>query len=194
MMKNILSLLLIGSLQLGFSSTALAETNTYTIDSQHTYVLWHIKHLGFSTQAGKWYVNGTLVLDKDKPQNSRVNVTIPVANISTGIEELDQHLKGKLFFDVEQFPTATFVSDSVVVSGKSAKVKGMLTLHGVTKPVTLNVMLNQEGVNPLSNKMTAGFSATATIKRSDFAITTLLPSLGDEVKLDIEVEAYKENK
>lgn len=90
-------------------------------------------------------------------------VTIPVANISTGIDELDQHLKGNLFFDVEQFPTATFSSDSVAVSGESAKV-------------------------------TAGFSATATTKRSDFGITTLLPSLGDEVKLDIEAEAYKENK
>jgi len=168
---------------------------TYTLDPQHTYVLWHINHLGFSTQVGKWYATGTLVLDKENPKNSQVNATIQIADIVTGIPELDKHLKGKLFFNAEQFPVATFVSDQVDITGKStAKVHGKLTIHGVTKPAILMVKLNQVGINPISDKMTAGFSATAKIKRSDFGISTLLPSLGDEVQIDIGSEAFIDKK
>jgi polyisoprenoid-binding protein YceI len=167
-------------------------TETLTLDPQHTYILWHIKHFGFSTQAGKWYASGTLMIDKDRPQNSKVNVTVQVTNIVTGNAELDKHLKGKLFFDVEHFPTATFVSDQVKLIGKkAAKVHGILTLHGVSKPVVLDVKLNETGINPITEKMTAGFSAKTRIKRSDFNITTLLPSVSDEVNIDIEAEAYK---
>lgn len=169
--------------------------DTLTLDPQHTYVLWHVNHLGFSTQAGKWYANGTLIIDKDKPKDSKVNATIQIADIVTGIPELDKHLMGKLFFDANQFPTATFVSDKVDVTGKNtAKVYGTLTLHGVSKPVMLNVKFNQAGVNPITDKMTVGFSATTKFKRSDFDIKTLIPGVADEVNLDIEAEAYKPNK
>ncbi len=172
----------------------VSAAETLTIDREHSYILWHIKHFNFSTQSGKWYTEGTLVLDKEKPQNSKVNVTIPIANMVTGIAELDKHLKGKLFFDIKQFPIATFVSDKVIVTGKkTAKVIGTLTVHGVSKPVILNVKLNHVGVNPITEKMTVGFSANTKLKRSDFAINTLLPGVGDEVKIDIEVEAFKEN-
>jgi len=174
------------------SSVSAAET--LTIDREHSYVIWYIKHFNFSTQTGKWYAEGTLVLDKDKPQNSKVNVTIPIANMVTGIPELDKHLKGKLFFDVKEFPIATFVSDKVEVTGKkTAKVIGILTVHGISKPVILNVKLNHAGVSPITEKMTVGFSANTKLKRSDFGINTLLPGLSDEVKIDIEVEAFKEN-
>ncbi len=74
-----------------------AAAETLTLDPEHSYILWQISHLGFSTQAGKWYVNGTVTLDKDKPENSKVNATIKLADIVTGIPELDKHLKGKLF-------------------------------------------------------------------------------------------------
>jgi polyisoprenoid-binding protein YceI len=168
---------------------------TFMLDAEHTYVLWHIKHLGFSTQAGKWYANGTLTLDKARPQNSKVNVTIPMTDLSTGLPELDKHLKAKLFFDVEKFPTATFVSDTVDVTGKkTAKVHGVLTLHGVSKPIVLDVKFNQAAVNPISDKMAVGFSATAKLKRSDFGITAYLPGLSDEVTLNIEAEAFKPGK
>ena len=178
-----------------FFTFPVQAAETLILDPQHTYILWHIKHFGFSTQAGKWYVSGTLVLDKEKPQNSKVNATIQVADMITGIPELDKHLKGKLFFDVEQFPTATFVSNKVVVTGKTtAKVYGMLTVHGISKPVTLDVSLNKAGMNPINDKMTVGFTAFTKIKRSDFAINTLIPGLADEVTIDIEAEAYKPNK
>lgn len=175
-----------------FLAVSVHAAETYKLDSQHTYVLWYIKHLGFTTQVGKWYANGTLVLDRQKPKNSKVNVTIAMNDIVTGIPDLDKHLKGKLFFDVSQFPTATFVSDKVEITSKdTAKIYGKLTLHGISKLVVLNVKLNQIANNPLTDKMTVGFSATTNIKRSDFNVTTLLPALADDVDLNIEVEAYK---
>src|SRR3990167_1900165 len=173
---------------------SVQAAETLKIDPQHSYVLWHIKHFNFSTQSGKWYAEGTLVIDEDKLQNSKVNVSIPVANMITGIAELDKHLKGKLFFDVKQFPIATFISDKVVITGKkTAKVYGILTVHGVSKPIILEVKLNLVGVSPITEKKTVGFTANTKLKRSDFGINALLPGVGDEVKIDIEVEAYKDS-
>lgn len=175
------------------SSSTYAQ-ETLTLDPEHTYVLWHIKHFGFSTQTGKCYASGALYIDKDKPQNSKVNATVQMANLETGNAELDKHLKGKLFFDVEQFPTATFMSDKVILTSKTtAKVQGMMTIRGVSKPLVLNVKFNQAGVSPITDKMTAGFSAKTQLKRSLFGINALLPGLSDEVTIDIEAEAYLPN-
>ncbi len=187
-MKNIIRTMLVILLFFTFSVQA---AETLTLDPSHTYILWHIKHFDFSTQVGKWYINhGTLTLDKDHLDKSKVDVDIQLANIVTGIPELDKHLKEKLFFNVDQYPTATFVSNKVVMNNKtSAKVYGTLTLHGVSKPVVLSVKLNKMGISPISNLMTYGFTATTDIKRSDFGINALIPGLGDEVKLDIEAEA-----
>jgi polyisoprenoid-binding protein YceI len=187
MKKILLALLMCATM---FTSAVFAA-ETFILDPGHTYVLWQINHLGYSTQAGKWYANGTLMIDREKPENDKLNVTIKVADVITGIPELDKHLKGSDFFDVEKYPTATFVSDKVEVNGKEAKVYGKLTLHGVTKPVTLDVKLNKEGNHPISKKYTAGFSGTTRIKRSDFGINAYLPMLGDEVILTIEAEANK---
>ncbi|CAM4506144.1 MAG: Protein YceI [Legionella sp.] len=177
------------------SATLQAEPETLILDNHHTYIAWNINHLGFSTQTGKWYATGQLVIDKAHPENSKVVANINVADIVTGIPELDKHLKGKLFFDVEHFPKATFVSDKVQITGENkADVSGVLTLHGVSKPVVLHVTFNKAAMNPINNKMTVGFTATATIKRSDFGMNTLLPALGDEVELNINAEAYQDKK
>lgn len=174
------------------AGTVAAASETYTLDPSHSYVNWQISHFGFSSPTGKWYATGTLDLDKDKPQDSKVNVTINVADMVTGIPKLDEHLKSADFFDTAKYPKATFVSDHVQVTGKdTALVEGKLTVHGVTKPVTLKVKLNKAGVSQLNNKMTAGFTASTVIKRSDFGVSAYLPGLGDEVKLSIEVEANK---
>jgi polyisoprenoid-binding protein YceI len=165
---------------------------TFILDPLHSYVLWHASHFDFSHPSGKWMVNGTVTLDKDHPQASKVDVSIKLADLITGIPELDKHLKGELFFNVAKYPLATFVSDKVTdVNNNSARVEGMLTLHGVSKPVTLDVKMNKLGVSPITDKMTAGFTASTTIKRSDFGINTLLPGVGDEVKIEIEAEAMK---
>lgn len=190
-MKKWLGFLII-SLSFFFTCTAHAA-DTYTIDPNHSYVLWHISHFDFSHPSGKWMVaEGKLNLDKDKPQNSKVNVVIHVNDMITGIPELDKHLKGPLFFDTAKNPQATFVSDKVTVTGKnSATVHGILTVHGVSKPIVLNVKLNKIGISPITNKETVGFTATTNLKRSDFGMSTLLPGLGDQVQINIEAEAYK---
>lgn len=177
-----------------FILTAQAATKTYTLDPAHTHVLWHISHFGFSNPSGKWFANGTLIIDESKPKDSKLNVIIQVGDIVTGIPKLDEHLKSADFFDVAKFPTATFVSDKVVSTGKdSAKVYGTLTLRGISKPVVLQVKLNNKGISPVSNKPTLGFSATTKVNRSDFGMTTYLPGLGNEVKIDIEAEANAES-
>ncbi|CEG58320.1 YceI family protein [Legionella fallonii] len=166
----------------------------FILDDQHTYVLWHINHLGFSTQAGKWYAKGFVILDKEQPKNSKVEATIDVSSVSTGLPELDKHLKSPLFFDTDKYPTATYVSNKVdVLSKTSAKVQGVLTLHGVSKLVTLMVTLNKVGKNPITDKISVGFSAKTDIKRSDFGINTLLPDVGDNVSLEIGAEGYQSN-
>lgn len=171
---------------------AMAAPENYTLDPHHSYVLWHINHFGFSNPSGKWYVDGSVMLDQAKPQNSKVYVTIQMANLDTGIPELDKHLKAPDFFDVAKYPSATFVSDKVELTGKnSAKVFGTLTLHGVSKPEVLKIKLNKAGENPITNKQAVGFSGTTEIKRSDFGMNTLLPGLSDNVKIDIEAEAFK---
>lgn len=191
-MKRNLALLMVFLASFVFSNIAMAAEEKYTFDPDHTYVLWHINHFGFSNPSGKWLATGTLMFDQDKPQNSKVNITIKMADVSTGISELDKHLKGPLFFDTNKYPTATFVSDKVDVTGKNtAVVHGVLTLHGVSKPVALNVHLNKMGENPINNKMGVGFSGSAKIDRSDFGINTLLPGLGNAVTIDVEAEAYR---
>ncbi len=193
MIRNKSHCLLSFLLLIAASFSLHAATETWTIDPQHTYILWKIEHLGFSTQAGKFYAKGTVTLDQQKPRNSGVNATINMADIVTGIPELDKHLKGPLFFDITKFPTATFVSNKVnLINKTSAKVHGTLTIHGISKPITLYVSMNKIGKNPVNDKLTTGFTATAVLKRSDFDMKTLLPDLGDDVKIEIGAEARKD--
>lgn len=184
-----LSGLLAAVMLLPLSAPAKAS-DTYKLDPNHTAITWHISHFGFSSPSGKFMnVDGAVTLDEASPANSKVTVTIPVNMIDTGVPKLDEHLKTDQFFDAAKYPTATFTSDKVEITGKdSAKVDGNLTLHGVTKPVVLNVKLNKLGMN-MMNKKTVGFSATANLKRSDYGMTTYLPGLGDDVAIDIESEA-----
>lgn len=163
---------------------------TYKFDPNHTYVLWHVSHFGFSSPSGKWLADGTLLLDETNPQNSKLDVKIHTATLSTGIPKFDQHLISKDFLDAQQFPDATFVSNKIEVMGNNqAKVNGILTLHGVSKPLTLDVKLNKIGMSAVTNKKTAGFTATTHFKRSDFGIKGYLPGVGDEVNVNIEAEA-----
>jgi len=174
-----------------FSASAQAA-DQYSFDPEHSYVEWNINHLGFSTQTGKWFVEGSLLLDPDKAENSQVKISIKVASMVTGIDELNKHLSSALFFDTAQFSLASFVSTKVKLTGKNtALVDGLLTLHGISKPITLKVTLNKLAPNLLSNKMTAGFTATTQLKRSDFGITAFLPEVGDEVGITIGAEANK---
>ncbi len=173
------------------SKAVLADDNQYKIEPNHTSVVWFTSHFGFSNPSGKFTdIDGVITFDEKAPEKSALDVTIKIASLVTGLPKFDDHLKSDDFFDVKKFPTAKFVSKKVKVTGKNkAKVEGDLTMHGVTKPVTLNVKFNKVGANPLSNLQTIGFSATAVITRSEFGLDYAVPGVADAVNLVIEAEA-----
>lgn len=170
---------------------APAHADTFSIDPHHTNVTWKVGHLGFSHVSGKFPLGeGTIVLDEATPANSSVKVTFKIADLSTGDAKFDTHLKSADMFNAEKFTTAVFESTKVEPTGdKNAKVTGNLTLLGVTKPITLDVTLNNLGEHPMLKKKAVGFSATGTIKRSEFGLSYALPHVPDDVMLDIQAEA-----
>lgn len=182
--------MLLSALVLAFSAPAFAA-ETYNLDPNHTNITWNANHFGFSNPDGKFAsASGTVVLDEADPVNSKVEVTVKTDGLVTGLPKFDEHLKSADFLNVVQFPEAKFVSTKVEVGpNKTAKVHGDLTLLGVTKPVVLDVKLNQIAPNPMSNVKTAGFSATTVIKRSEFGMNKYVPNISDEVQLTIEAEA-----
>jgi polyisoprenoid-binding protein YceI len=150
-------------------------------------------HLGFSNITGRFdQVQGDFRFDVADPTQSSVSITIPVQSISTGVDKLDEHLLKADFFDATQFPTATFTSTGVTAAGEGKlAVAGDLTIHGVTRPVVLDVTINKIGEHPMRKRPAAGFDARATLKRSDFGVGAYVPMVGDEVTLSITVEAFQ---
>ncbi|NVJ90185.1 MAG: polyisoprenoid-binding protein [Methylocystaceae bacterium] len=188
MKKIILSL----ALALGFSmNTAFAEPVTYTIEKDHTSIEFYINHLGFSNFQGEFQgFDGTIVFDKDKPENSSVSVTVDMNSVDTNVEELDNNLKGEKLFNVAKYPTMTFKSKSIKVTGENtALITGDLTIIGVTKEMTLDTTLNKAAIHPRMNVPAIGLSAVGKIKRSDFGMTKWIPNIADEISIRIETEA-----
>lgn len=167
--------------------------DSYTVDPGHTYPSFEIGHLGFSTQRGRFNkTSGKITLDRAGKSGS-VDLTIDATSIDTGNAKLADHLKSGDFFDVAQFPTITFKSTAFKFDGdKLAAVDGNLTLHGVTKPVTLAVSHFNCGAHPFTKKELCGADASVGIKRSDFGLKYGLPAIADDVKLLINVEAFKD--
>jgi len=174
---------------LAFAGNAFAAK--YSIDPTHTQVEFTYSHFGFSNITGRFdQVTGEFDLNTDNLAKSKISIEIPISSMSTGVAKLDTHLQTADFFDVAKYPTANFKSTMVhVVSAKELHVMGNLTIHGVTKPVTLNVTVNKIAEHPLRKLPTAGFDAVTTIKRSDFGIGAYAPAVSDEVTLNITIEA-----
>ncbi len=166
------------------------QSGTYALDPTHTDVLVEWTHFGFSKPSAHFGISeGTLVYDADDVSKSSVEVSIPVTAIDTFVPKLDEHLKGADFFDAGKFPTATFKSTAVAAAGTNKlTVTGDLTVKGITKPVTLDVTLNGAGEHPMAKKQAIGFSATGTIKRTDFGVGAYAPNVSDEVQLRITTE------
>jgi polyisoprenoid-binding protein YceI len=130
--------------------------------------------------------SGELKLDPGHPAESTLAVSVPVASVLTTVAPLDAELKGADWFDAAKFPAATFRSTKVTSTGPdSATIDGELTLHGVTRPIALEARFIGAGTNPLDHHLTAGFSASGVIKRSDFGVSKYVPLVGDEVRLTI---------
>ena len=176
------------------SSATASAADTFQFDPNHTSIWWHANHFGFSNPAGRFTIqSGDVMLDQANPAMSKVDVVIDVNSLVTGIDKFNTHIKSPDFLDAAKFPTATFRSTKVDVTGKdTAKVTGDLTLHGVTKPETLDVKLNKIGQHPMTQKEAAGFTASAVIKRSDFGVTKYIPGVSDDIRIDIEAEGQKQ--
>jgi polyisoprenoid-binding protein YceI len=185
---------LIGTLSLAVP-LAVAQTSTWTPDKAHSEVDFSVLHLGLSHVHGRFgNIAGTIAMNDSDIAKSTVNVTIDVGSVDTGESPRDNHLKSADFFDVAQFPTATFVSTNVIKTANGLTVNGNLTLHGVTKPVTLVVEGPAGPIQGMDKKPHAGFSATTTIQRSAFGVGSKFPAaaVGDDVKLSIELDAIKQ--
>lgn len=182
----LLSLMLVGSI-----GAAQAATKAYSIDPTHTQVHATYLHAGFSNIAIRFNtVEGEFQFDAAKPENSSLNVKVPLSSLDTGVAKLDEHLSSPDFFDAAQFPEATFKSTKVTAAGKGKlKLLGDLTIHGVTKAVTFDVTVNSIAPHPMRKAPSAGFDAVAKIKRSEFGVGKYVPMVSDEVSLHITMEA-----
>ncbi len=163
------------------------QAGSYTVEPYHTRVQFSVSHMGFTDWNGDFSnVNGSLEINPAHVEAAKLDITIPVATVSTTNTKLDGELKSDQWLGAEQYPTIHFVSTKVVRTGPNkAAITGNLTFHGVTKPVTLDATFNGAGVNPLDKSYTAGFNATTKINRSDFGVKTYVPLIGDETTIRI---------
>ena len=176
----------------------LAHADTWQIDSSHTSVEFTVRHMMISNVKGQFQkTTGTITANGNDPASAKIDVTIDASSVDTRVERRDAHLKSPDFLDVAKYPTITFKSTKVEADGPNKwKMTGDLTVHGVTKPVVLDVEGSGPPIQVMGNTR-AGASATTKIKRSDFGLTwnKALEAggvlVGDEVAISIDVEAVK---
>ena len=190
----------VGLFVCGMSIAPPAGATTYAIDKDHTTVGFKIRHLFSYVQGSFNAFEGSLTYVPGEPSQWTVKATIQAASIDTNVEKRDQHLRSKDFFDVEQFPTIEFSSTKVTdATPSSAKLHGLLTIHGVQKPVVLDLALHGEGKDPWGN-VRSGFTAKTTINRKDYGLTwnqTLETGqllVGEEVEIVLEVEGLAQTE
>ena len=188
-------------IRLCFAAAALLAAGplfavTYTFEPQHTQGVIRWNHLGFANPTAQFNsVEGTLEFDPAEPTRAAVMVTIPLGSMSTGVPDLNDDFRSSDFFDFAKFPSATFKSSKVEkgTAPNTLKVAGELSVHGVTKPVALDVTVNKIGTNPRNHVPTVGFEAMATLKRSDFGLGLYVPQVSDEIQIHITAEAAEKN-
>ena len=175
-----------------------SRAESYTLDNSHCSVVFGISHFGYSHTYGRFnQTKGNFVWDNANPAASQFQIVIATASVDSNDKDRDNHLRGADFFNANQFPHLIFQSTSVRPAlqnnprGKMYDVVGNLTLHGVTKQVTLPMKKMGEGPGPFG-KYRSGFSCQTTIKRSDYGMTNMLPKIGDEVAITISFEGTRE--
>jgi polyisoprenoid-binding protein YceI len=179
------------ALVLAFAIRCADATPTlFTLNKDHTDVVFEVSHVGYSMKHG-WFrdLSGTLSFDAGRLESSSVDISVKAASIDTNHTERDKDLSGPSFLDAAKFPYLHFVSRKVVrTGGQSLDIEGDLTLHGVTRPLVLHAHFNKLGSNPFDHVPTVGFTATATLMRSDFGIASMIPLIGDTVSMTIDAE------
>jgi len=187
-MKNLLLTAVLGS---SLATVAHAEAVTYVLDSSHSQIVFSFDHLGYSRTTGMFSgFEGTIIMDPADPAASSVAVSIPAESLITGWPAREAHLLTDDFFGASENPIVTFTSTSIDVTGEdTGTITGDLTLNGITKTVVLDAKLNQMSDHPMQNRPWAGFDATTTLLRSDFDMGQFAPFVGDEVAINISLEA-----
>jgi polyisoprenoid-binding protein YceI len=181
------------------AAAASAQVSKWQIDPAHSEADFTIKHMGISNVHGRFgNVSGSLALDEKDITKSTVNSTVDITTVDTGVAQRDTHLKSPDFFDATKYPQMTFVSKSLSDANGQLQLSGDLTIHGVTRPVTLALEgPSKEQLDPYG-KTRRAFSATTTIHRQDFGLTWNgnLKSgdsiLGDDVKVELDIELIKQ--
>ena len=188
-MKTSSLLLAIFFCSAGFATHA---TDTFKIDPVHSSVLFSIKHLGVTDFYALFKdISGTVTFDKADPAKSAVTLTVPVESLDSRNPKRDQHLKSPDFFNAKQFPMLSFKSKKVEATGDTYKITGDFTLHGVTKPITIEFKKGPEGKG-MEGEVRGGGETRFTIKRSDYGMTFMQGALGDDVNIIVSVEGVKQ--
>jgi polyisoprenoid-binding protein YceI len=167
-----------------------APNGTYQLEMSHSQILFSVLHIGLTNYYGRFdKLSGQLNLDANQPERSAVSISIDTTSVDTPSARTADELKSSSVFDVEQFPSASFRSTSVTRTGpNTGRITGDLTIRNITRPVSLDVTFSGGELNPLNDSYAIGFRATATIKRSEFGMTTAVWSslVSDDVQLIIE--------
>lgn len=189
MKKQIASLVL----AIAAAAPALAAPETFVLDGNHSYPRFSYSHLGYSTQLSRFdKMTGKVVFDKAAKTGS-VDIAIDAKSVNTGSAIFNEHIQAEDYLDTAKFPSIAFKSSKVVFEdGKPARLEGNLTIKGVTRPVTLTVTSFQAMPHPMLKKDAIGANAFTTIKRSEFNAGKNAPYVGDEVRIDVAIEAIKE--
>ena len=174
----------------GALASALAAPVTYDVDGTHTFPRFSYSHFGYSTQLSSFSkTTGKVVFDAEAKKGS-VDIVIDMKSVNTGFSDFNEHIQGEDFLDTAKFPQATFKSTKVIFEGnKPQLIEGQLTIKGVTKPVTLTVTSFQAMPHPMMKKPALGANAFTVIKRSEFNAGKYAPYVGDDVRIDIAIEA-----
>ena len=173
------------------------SAETYVIDGAHTSIIFGVSHFGYSYTYGRFNkVSGGYVLDRENPAASKFQLSIDAASLDTNNPKRDQHLKSPDFFNVKQFPNISFQSTGVTIEqskkGPIYNVTGDLTIHGVTRQVTLPLQKLGEGNGP-GGKFRTGFHCETSFNRSDFGMTNMIQMIGDEVAITVSFEGIRQN-
>lgn len=177
----------------GLLATPAFAADTYTMDPEYTIPVFEVEHLGFSTQRGRFDKSEGKVMLDFAAKKGIVEFTVYTNSLDMGSRAWTIHVSSPGLFNIEQYPTMTFKSDKLVFEGnKVVAAKGDFTLLGVTKQITVNVNRFTCGTNPLNKKAMCAGDITANIKRSDFGMVKYIPTVSDEIKINVPVEAYKD--
>ena len=191
MMRSLL-LALYSALTLGLFAPDARAADNFAVDPIHSFISFKVKHLNVSSAHGRFNsFQGEITIDPANPAASKLSISINPDSIDTANPARDRHLKGPDFFDAKRHSTIVYQSKSMKKVGDNEwEIEGELTLHGVTKPLTTKVTSTGPVNNPRGGQI-LGLETSFQFKRSEFGMTNMVGMIGDEVKIDANIEAIK---